>query len=107
MPIKDVEFMIYNNILEAVGGTPMIKLNKMVDKNSADILVKFEGLNIGGSIKTRTALNMIDQAEKCGLINKDKTPDSTVPILVSKLSLRYGLKPHFSCTLLDCELKSK
>ena len=63
--------MIYNNILEAVGGTPMIKLNKMVDENSADVLVKFEGLNIGGSIKTRTALNMIEQAEKSGLINKD------------------------------------
>ena len=64
--------MIYNNILEAVGKTPMIKLNRMVtDPDSADIYVKFEGLNVGGSIKTRTALNMIDAAEKQGLINKD------------------------------------
>ncbi len=44
--------MIYNNILEAVGHTPMVRLNKMTDKNSAEILVKFEGLNVGGSIKT-------------------------------------------------------
>ncbi len=63
--------MIYNNILEAVGYTPMIRLNHMVDDNMAQILVKFEGLNVGGSIKTRTALNMIEDAENKGLINKD------------------------------------
>lgn len=63
--------MIYNNVLEAVGQTPLIKLNRMVDEDSADILVKFEALNVGGSIKTRTALNMINQAEKQGLLNKD------------------------------------
>lgn len=63
--------MIYNNVLEAVGHTPIIKLNRMVPPNSADILVKFEGTNIGGSIKTRTALNMIKAAEKAGRINKD------------------------------------
>ena len=44
--------MICNNILEAMGGTPLIKLNNMTDGDSADILVKFEGLNVGGSIKT-------------------------------------------------------
>ena len=63
--------MVYNNILEAVGGTPMIRLNRMTDENSADIFVKFEGLNVGGSIKTRTAYNMILDAEQKGLINKD------------------------------------
>ena len=63
--------MIYNNILEAVGHTPIIRLNHMTDHNMAEILVKFEGLNVGGSIKTRTALNMIEDAEKKGLINKD------------------------------------
>ncbi len=63
--------MIYNNVLEAVGQTPLIRLNRMVDKDSADILVKFEALNVGGSIKTRTALNMIEQAERQGLIGKD------------------------------------
>ena len=63
--------MIYNNILEAVGHTPLIRLNRMPEPESADILVKMEGLNVGGSIKTRTALNMILQAEKAGLIGPD------------------------------------
>ena len=63
--------MIYNNVLEAVGHTPMIRLNHMVDEDSADVLVKFEALNVGGSIKTRTALNMIEEAEKQGKINQD------------------------------------
>jgi len=63
--------MIYNNVLEAIGHTPIIKLQKLSPPDGADILVKFEGLNVGGSIKTRTAYNMICDAEKKGLINKD------------------------------------
>jgi len=63
--------VIYNNILEAMGNTPLIRLNRMVEKDSAQILVKFEGLNVGGSIKTRTAYNMIREAEEQGLINED------------------------------------
>ncbi|SEP93816.1 cysteine synthase A [Lachnospiraceae bacterium NE2001] len=63
--------MIYNNVLEAVGHTPMFRLQRMVPENCAEVLVKFEGVNIGGSIKTRTALNMILKAEKEGLIDKD------------------------------------
>ena len=63
--------MIYDNILKAIGHTPMIRLNKMTNEDSAEVLVKFEALNVGGSIKTRTALNMIEQAEKEGLITKD------------------------------------
>ncbi len=63
--------MIYNNILDVIGHTPIIRLNRMTDENSAEILVKFEGLNVGGSIKTRTAYNMICDAERKGLINKN------------------------------------
>lgn len=63
--------MIYNNILEAMGHTPLIRLERMPEKSSAQILVKFEGLNVGGSIKTRTAYNMIRDAEEKGLIHKD------------------------------------
>ncbi len=63
--------MIYNNVLEAMGHTPMIRLNRMNDENSAQVLVKYEGLNIGGSIKTRTAFNMIEEAEKQGKLTKD------------------------------------
>jgi len=63
--------MVCNTILDAMGNTPVIKLNNMVDSSSAEILVKFEGLNVGGSIKTRTAYNMICDAQNKGLINKD------------------------------------
>ena len=54
-----------------MGNTPLIRLERMAEEGSAQILVKFEGLNVGGSIKTRTAYNMIRDAEEKGLINKD------------------------------------
>ena len=65
------EKMICDNILEYIGHTPMVRLNRMNDPEAAEVLVKYEGLNVGGSIKTRTAYNMIKQAEKDGIINKD------------------------------------
>jgi len=63
--------MIYNNILDAMGNTPIIKLNNMVGEDMADVYVKYEGINVGGSIKSRTAYNMILEAEKEGLIGPD------------------------------------
>ena len=63
--------MVHDSILDAVGNTPMIRLNRMPEPGSAEVLVKMEALNVGGSIKTRTALNMIEQAEREGLIDKD------------------------------------
>jgi len=63
--------MICNNILDAMGNTPLIRLNRLTPEGAAQILVKFEGLNVGGSIKTRTAYNMIKDAERRGIINKD------------------------------------
>ena len=63
--------MIYNSILDAIGNTPIIRLRHITDENDAEILVKFEGLNVGGSIKTRTAYNMILDAESRGLLHKD------------------------------------
>ena len=63
--------MIYNDVLEAVGNTPLIRLNRMTGPDEAEVLVKFEAVNVGGSIKTRTAMNMIEAAEKKGLIHKD------------------------------------
>lgn len=76
--------MIYNNILEAMGNTPIIKLQRLAPKDGADILVKFEGLNVGGSIKTRTAYNMICDAEAKGLI----TPNT---IIVEPTSGNQGI----------------
>jgi len=63
--------MICNSILDAMGNTPVIRLRHIVPENAAEILVKFEGLNVGGSIKTRTAFNMIREAEKKGLVKED------------------------------------
>ena len=63
--------MICDNILEAMGNTPIIRLHHMTGPDDAEILVKFEGLNVGGSIKTRTAYNMILDAEQKGLLNSN------------------------------------
>lgn len=63
--------MVYNSILDAMGNTPMIKLHHLTTDEDAEILVKFEGLNVGGSIKTRTAYNMILDAERRGVLTKD------------------------------------
>ena len=76
--------MIYSNILEATGNTPLVRLNRMPEPGSAEILVKMEALNVGGSIKTRTALNMINQAEKEGKL----TPES---IIVEPTSGNQGI----------------
>ena len=66
--------MICNSILDAMGNTPIIRLRRMTSPEDAEILVKFEGLNVGGSIKTRTAFNMIRDAEQKGLL----TPDTVI-----------------------------
>ncbi len=63
--------MIYQNILDAMGHTPMVQLNHMVPEGAARVLVKYEGLNVGGSIKTRVAYNMIRAAIAEGKITKD------------------------------------
>ncbi len=76
--------MIYQNVLDAVGHTPIIQLNRMVPENAARVLVKYEGLNVGGSIKTRVAYNMITAAEREGKL----TPDS---IIVEPTSGNQGI----------------
>lgn len=63
--------MIYSNVLEAMVKTPIIQLNRMVKPGMSRVLVKFEGLNVGGSVKTRTAYSMILRAEKDGILKKD------------------------------------
>ena len=63
--------MIFNTILDAMGNTPIVRLQNMTGPDDAEILVKVEGLNVGGSIKTRTAYNMIIDAEEKGLLNSD------------------------------------
>ena len=83
--------MIYNNILDAIGHTPLIQLQRIVTPDMARVLVKFEGLNVGGSIKTRTAYNMILEAEKEGCIVIDNSSafrnDDDIPLIVSEINM--------------------
>lgn len=62
--------MIFNSIYETIGKTPMIKLSNIVDENMAEILVKLESFNPGGSVKDRVSLKMIEAAEKSGFLKK-------------------------------------
>ena len=64
---------VAENILELVGRTPMVKLNRLVQPDWADVYVKLEKFNPGGSVKDRTALNLILDAEKRGVLKPGAT----------------------------------
>lgn len=66
---------IYQSILDLIGNTPIVKLNKVADSKGAEVFIKLESFNPGGSVKDRAALNMIQTAEERGLINP---ADSTI-----------------------------
>ncbi len=85
--------MIFNNVLEAMGRTPLIRLSRMVPEGSAQILVKYEGLNVGGSVKTRTAWQMITEAQKNGLIGPNT-------IIVEPTSGNQGIGLALVCAVL-------
>ena len=65
--------MIYNNILETIGNTPLVKLNKITKEIPATVLAKVETTNPGNSIKDRMALKMIEDAEKSGILKPGGT----------------------------------
>lgn len=65
--------MIYKDIIETIGNTPMVRINKLNPNPNAEIYAKIEGVNPGGSIKDRIALKMIEQAEYEGTLTKEKT----------------------------------
>ncbi len=89
--------MVYNNILEAIGHTPMVKLSKrMVPEDAADVLVKYEGLNVGGSIKTRTAYNMLIKAIKDGTVRDDT-------VIVEPTSGNQGIGLALCCAIIGYE----
>ena len=58
--------MVYENILEMIGNTPMVKINNLIKKSKVKIYAKLEGQNPGGSVKDRAAFNMVQQALKRG-----------------------------------------
>ncbi len=63
----------YENVLELIGNTPMVKLNKLVDDSMATVLVKLEQLNPGGSVKDRMAVHMVKKAIEAGKIKPGGT----------------------------------
>ncbi|MBB6716515.1 cysteine synthase A [Clostridium gasigenes] len=65
--------MIYNGVLELIGKTPILKINNLVDENSAEVYVKLEKFNPGGSVKDRAAIGMIEKAEELGLLKAGDT----------------------------------
>lgn len=84
--------MIYDNVLQALGHTPLVRLKKLVDPDMAQILVKYEGVCIGGSVKTRVAAMMLEEAEKRG----DIGPDS---IIVEPTSGNQGIGLALVCAV--------
>ena len=90
--------MIYNNILEAMGHTPLVRLNRLVTPDMAQVLVKYEGVNVGGSIKTRTAAKMIEEAEARG----DIGPGS---IIVEPTSGNQGIGLALVCAVKGYEAR--
>lgn len=67
------ERKIAKNVLELIGGTPLVKINRIAESNTAQILAKLESSNPGGSVKDRICLSMIEDAEKKGLLKKGAT----------------------------------
>ena len=90
--------MIYDNVLEALGHTPLVRLNRLATPDMAQILVKYEGVNIGGSIKTRTAAKMIEEAEARG----DIGPGS---IIVEPTSGNQGIGLALVCAVKGYEAR--
>lgn len=64
---------LYHSILDLVGNTPIVKLNNIPDRNGADVYIKLESFNPGGSVKDRAARSMIERAESEGLITPGKS----------------------------------
>lgn len=89
---------IYDNITETVGGTPLVRLNRVVEKSVADVLVKIEAFNPLGSVKDRIGRNMIERAEEEGLIE----PGDSV---VEPTSGNTGIALAFVCAAKGYNLK--
>ena len=86
---------MFKNILEMIGKTPIIKLNNVVNEDMAEVYVKLEGFNPGGSVKDRAALGMIEAAEKEGLLKSgDVIVEPTSGNTGIALAMIGGLKGH-------------
>ncbi len=88
--------MIYNNILELIGKTPLVKLNKLNDTN-CEIVLKLEFFNPSGSVKDRAAFYMLNEASKLGKINKDT-------VIIEPTSGNTGIGLAMCCAVMGLKL---
>ena len=91
--------MIYDSVLAAVGHTPLIRLNRMCEPDAAEILVKYEGVNVGGSVKTRVAFQMIKEAERRGEIEPGRS------VIVEPTSGNQGIGLALVCAVRGYECR--
>ena len=84
--------MIHNNALEMVGNTPMVRINKLNPNPKVEILAKLEKYNPSGSVKDRVAIAMIEDAEKKGILTKDK-------IIIEATSGNTGIGLAMACAI--------
>jgi len=87
----------YNNIIETIGNTPLIKLNRITENVKPNIYAKCEFFNPGGSVKDRIAMSMIEKAEQEGIINKDT-------VIVEPTSGNTGIGLAMVCAAKDYKL---
>jgi cystathionine beta-synthase len=91
----------YDNVVELIGDTPLVKLNSVTDGITATVLAKVEYLNPGGSVKDRIALRMIEDAEEAGLLKPGGTivePTSgNTGVGLALVAQRRGYKCVFVC----------
>ena len=93
--------MVFDNVLDAMGRTPLIRLNKIVPADAAEVLVKYEGINVGGSVKTRTAWQMIDDAEMKGIIGPNtKVVEPTSGNQGIGIALVCAVKGYKACIIM-------
>lgn len=90
--------MIYNNILETIGNTPMVRINKLNPNPDVNIYAKIEGINPGGSIKDRIGMKMIEQAEMEGTLTRNKT-------VIEATSGNTGIALAMICNVKGYDLK--
>lgn len=91
--------MIYKNLLQTIGNTPLVTLNKLAESNalSANIIGKCEFFNPLGSVKDRIALSMIEQAEKDGLVGRNS-------VIIEPTSGNTGIGLAFVCAVKGCRV---